>query len=420
MYPARLAILTFLMVPALSAQTTDSQSPDGLHILRQMSEHYAGGGPWYIEAIEERTSQMEYSRQWTKNVMIGAVSGNQYHFEGHSETGSALHISDGKTAWDLHPKEHAYMQEPASAKGYQQPKMSEINEWSAQGAVQLRKDFADLSKHYESATRLPDEVIFARGIEIPCHLVKLDTTQRKGPKAEGFSSTETLWIDKAAWTVRKTVRHDDTFISSGPVRIPMVQDTVTTYEIAELNGPVPDALFHLEPPADAKLVSKFNDGFGGPDLTGEAAPDVQLVGANGKQVPLSSYRGKPVLLDLWATWCAPCVASMPMLAELNREAAPKGLVTLSVDEDEEPNDATDFLAKNRYTWPNTHDDGKIGDAFKKTGIPLIVLIDAQGKIVFYDAGGDDAGLRKALASLGPEYASLAAPQKPSPCETASK
>ena len=352
--------------------------------------------------------------------MIGAVSGNQYHFEGHSEGGSALHISDGETAWDLRPEEHAYTQGPAPAKGYQHLKMWQMNEGGAQNAVDLRKDFSDFAKHYESATRLPDEVIFAGGIEIPCYVVKVNTSQRKGPKTEGLSLYETLWIDKTTWTVRKTVTHADSFMSFGGARIPIETDTVTNFEIAKLNSSVPDSLFHFEPPADAKAVVKLSEGFGGPDLTGEAAPDAQLVGANGNLVPLSSYRGKPVLLDFWATWCAPCVASLPKLAELNREAAPVGLVMLSVDEDEDAKTATDFLTKNQYTWPNTQDDGKIGDAFKKMGIPLLVLIDAQGKIVFYEAGEDDTGLRKALAGLGPEYASLATAQKPQPCETASK
>ena len=93
---------------------------------------------------------------------------------------------------------------------------------------------------------------------------------------------------------------------------------------------------------------------------------------------------------------------------------------LSVDEDEDAKTAADFLAKNHYSWPNTHDDGKIGDAFKKTGIPLTVLIDGQGKIAFYKAREDDIALRNALAGLGAEYASLATAPKPQPCQIASK
>jgi thiol-disulfide isomerase/thioredoxin len=292
----------------------------------------------------------------------------------------------------------------------------QMDEGAAWSAWRLRKELADFSKHYSAADRLPDAVLFQEGIAIPSYVVRVSTAQSKGPKSEAYSLDETLWIDKTTWAVRKTVAHENTTLGVGGARIPVVQDTVTTYETAHLNTAVPEALFQFAPPQDAKLVEKFAN-TPGLNLTGETAPDVQLVAADGKAVPLSSYRGKPVLLDFWATWCGPCVASMPRLAKLQQEAAPKGLVMLSVDMDEEGKTANDFLAKHHYTWPNTHDDGKIGDAFDRGGIPLVVLIDAQGKIVYYQSGEDDDALRKALAGLGPPFAGL---DKEQPCLTASR
>jgi hypothetical protein len=117
MYSARFVLLTFITAPLLLSQSATMQ-PDGLSILQTMSKHYTGAKSWYIAATEERTSWNDYSRDWTKTVMIGAVSANRYHFEGHSETGSVLHVSDGKTAWDLHSEEHTYTQESAPANGY--------------------------------------------------------------------------------------------------------------------------------------------------------------------------------------------------------------------------------------------------------------------------------------------------------------
>jgi thiol-disulfide isomerase/thioredoxin len=419
LFPTRLASFTLLAVSAVSAQSADTPAPDGLAILQQMSEHYAKAGSWYIVATEERTEQTEYSNRWTKTVMVTASSGNRYHYEGHSEFGSALDICDGKTAWSLHPDEHAYTQEPAPATGYQSPKVIEMNEGAAWQAVNLSKQLAGFSKHYSSADRLPDAVLFQDGIAIPSYVVHVSAAQSKGPKSETYSLEETLWIDKTTWAVRKTVAHENTFLGVGSGRIPLVQDTVTTYQTAQFNTAVPEALFQFVPLQDAKLVAKFPD-TPGANLTGETAPEVQLVAADGRKVPLSSYRGEPVLLDFWATWCAPCRASLPRLAKLQQEAAPKGLVMLSVDEDEEAKTANDFLAKNHYTWPNTQDDGKIGDAFNKGGIPLVVLIDAQGKIVLYQNGdyGNDDALRKALAGLGPQFAGLETAQQP--CQTASR
>jgi thiol-disulfide isomerase/thioredoxin len=418
--PLRLGLFAFFAIPALLAQTANSHSWDGLTLLQRTGQHYASAGTWYIEATEERTSGNEYGGGWSKVVIVGAVSGDQYHFEGHSQTGSALHISDGKTAWDFHMEEHAYTQERAPVNGYQPLQTIFPNEQDAQRAVDLRKEFVDFYKHYESATRLPDEVIFQNGIEIPCYVVRVSASQRKGPKVEGVSTDETLWIDKATWAVRKTASHENSFIYAGGAHIPIVTDAVTTYSTTELDSSIPQALFRFEPPADAKLVRNFSNGFGS-DLTGESAPDVTLVSADGKRMPLSSFRGKPVLLDFWATWCGPCVASMPKLAQLDKEAAPLGLVLISVDEDEDAKTATDFLVKHKFAWPNTHDDGKIGGAFKKDAIPMIVLINAQGKIVFDKTGDDgDVGAREALASLGPEYASLAPVQKQQPCQTPPK
>jgi outer membrane lipoprotein-sorting protein len=306
----RPVLFTLLTATALSAQNRSADSPDGLTILQRMSEHYAAATSWHIEATEERTSENEYSRGWTKTVMTAAVSGNKYRYEGHSSTGSALHISDGKMAWNLHPEEHAYTQEPAPANGYQPLREWQMNEQPAMQAVSLRKNFADFARHYSTATRLPDETTTQSGREYPCYVVRVMNEQRKGPKTQEFSIDETLWIDNATWVVRKTASHENTIMYSGSAHIPQVQDKVTTYKTAELNSPVPDGLFRFEPPADAKLVPKFKDAMNGEqDLTDETAPDVQLVTGNGKRVPLSSYRGKPVLLDFWATWCAPCVAS---------------------------------------------------------------------------------------------------------------
>ena len=417
-FPMRLASFTLLAVSTVSAQSADTPAPDGLAILQQMSDRYAKAGSWYIVATEERSSQTEYSRNWAKTVTVAASSGNRYHYEGHSQDGSALHISDGKTAWNLHPEEHTYTEEPASATGYQSPKEIQMNEMAAWSAGNLRKQLADFSRHYSSADRLPDAVLFQDGIAIPSYVVRVTTAQRKGPKSEAYSLEETLWIDKTTWAVRKTVAHENTFLGVGSGRIPLVQDTVTTYQTAQFNTAVPEALFQFVPLQDAKLVAKFPD-TPGANLTGETAPEVQLVAADGRKVPLSSYRGEPVLLDFWATWCAPCRASLPRLAKLQQEAAPKGLVMLSVDEDEEAKTANDFLAKNHYTWPNTQDDGKIGDAFNKGGIPLVVLIDAQGKIVLYQNGdyGNDDALRKALAGLGPQFAGL---ETEPLCQTASR
>ena len=420
MRSASFALFTLLATPLLPAHNATQAPPDGLAILQAMSSHYAAAKSWYIDATEERTTWNEYSRTWTKTVMIGAVSGNRYHFEGHSQTGSALHISDGTTAWDVHPEEHAYMKEAAPANGFQPPQRTFMSEAVAGRAVYLLKGFSEMASHDSAATRLPDENLTLNGKTIPCYVVRVTSEQRKGPHTADYTSDETLWIEQQTWAVRKTVKHEHSFlIVAGTVRVPLRGRTVTTDTTVILNGHVPDSLFRFDPPRDLQLVAKFSDSLFGADLAGKQAADVQLVGADGKLVPLSSYRDKPVLLYFWATWCAPCIEGMPKLAALEQEARPKGLVLLSVDEDEDVKKGNDYLAQHHYSWPNTQDDGKIGNAFSRSGIPLYVLVDGTGKIAFYRAGSgktQEAALRKAIAGLGPQYAALAEEQKPQPCE----
>jgi thiol-disulfide isomerase/thioredoxin len=106
-----------------------------------------------------------------------------------------------------------------------------------------------------------------------------------------------------------------------------------------------------------------------------------------------------LLLDFWATWCVPCRESLPGLEKLYTEYKDKGLVLVSLDEDQEPQKAADFWAKNKVSWPNYHLDKLAAEKFPPHGIPYFVLIDPSGDIVFSHAGLDEEKLRAALASL---------------------
>jgi thiol-disulfide isomerase/thioredoxin len=230
---------------------------------------------------------------------------------------------------------------------------------------------------------------------------------------------ETIWIDKARETVLRTMIHADTYMMEGAARIPLEEQTITTFTTTELNGGVREDLFRFSPPPDAKLIADFPDpakDSGNANLAGEPAPALKLKSEDGKVVALESFRGKPVLLDFWATWCGPCVAALPQLAQIYQEAKDKGLVLLTVDQDQEANTAAELLAKKGYGWPNFHDgDGEIEKLVGSSGIPRTMLVNAQGKIT-YDAGGmDEDELRKEIAKLGPEYAPLLPKPKQTPC-----
>jgi len=115
-----------------------------------MSQHYASATSWYIEAKEEHSFENEYCSESQETTMLGAESGRKYHYEAHSH-GSAVHISDGITAWDFHPDKEEYRKQPAPAG----PDFSSQSSYPAEAvvvqAVGLRKYFAELASHYNSA-----------------------------------------------------------------------------------------------------------------------------------------------------------------------------------------------------------------------------------------------------------------------------
>lgn len=111
---------------------------------------------------------------------------------------------------------------------------------------------------------------------------------------------------------------------------------------------------------------------------------------------------------------------VPELKKLYAETASKGLLWVGIDSDEEASAAETFVKQEKVPWPNYHDDdGALGEALGRTAIPLGVLIDAQGKVIFYRTGYDISELRAAIAKLGPEFSGVAAPPtatEPSPAK----
>jgi len=144
------------------------------------------------------------------------------------------------------------------------------------------------------------------------------------------------------------------------------------------------------------------------DFVAKPAPELQLKSAEGKITTLSSFRGRPVFVEFWATWCGPCVDLMPELTKLYQETAIQGLAWMSVDSDEDSAEATKFISDEHIPWPNYHDgDGSLGKAYQRQGIPLGVLIDADGTVAFYESGYEISDLRAAIARLGPQFRSVA-------------
>ena len=113
---------------------------------------------------------------------------------------------------------------------------------------------------------------------------------------------------------------------------------------------------------------------------GKLAPDFKLPGLNGKMVSLSDYRGKVVLVNIWATWCRPCVAEMPSLEKLYQQLKGDAFEILAVSVDTTGGSAVaPFMNKHNLTFPALVDTGGITRLmYNTTGVPESFIINRQG------------------------------------------
>ena len=125
---------------------------------------------------------------------------------------------------------------------------------------------------------------------------------------------------------------------------------------------------------------------GGGRPVGRPAPDFSLPLMSGGTLSLHSLRGRPVLLNFWASWCVPCREEMPLLVRLHNRYGPRGVEFVGVDTEDLEADARAFLAQYHvdYTLVRGGDE-RLMDAYAVPGLPTTVFIGAngivQGKVV---------------------------------------
>lgn len=128
---------------------------------------------------------------------------------------------------------------------------------------------------------------------------------------------------------------------------------------------------------------------------GEPMPAITLPDLDGRPVDFATFRGRPLLINVWASWCGPCVEEMPMLAAFARAQPADGVqvVGLAIDT---PEGVRDFLARVPVGYPIVLEQPAPDDASVRLGntqglLPYTVLVDAQGRIVKQKLGPFAAG-----------------------------
>jgi thiol-disulfide isomerase/thioredoxin len=392
----------------LSTAAAGQQQVDPSSLLKGSRTTYARAKSYQIEMEHWEDFKGELSGNWSHSFQTGIVgSRGRYRFEAKGAGYSWLQTSNGNFEWIYDATSQKYMQQRTPADGepshFGKDQLS-YGESQLVDAQELMQHVAQRIGSIRDPQIVGSEVLPTKTGNSECWVIRGPGRYMSG----GSPDTKwelTLWIERGSNYVHKIEeRWEGQLVLGQSARY--AREVTELYSVVNLDDSnVPLTVFEFHAPAAAKLMANFT---ATPlsfqqqraRIVGKVAPEVIFRSPRGEPVALSSMRGRPALIEFWATWCGPCVSAFPQLKRLYSQLTRQGVAVITVDEDEEPEKAASFLAAHgKVPWSNYHDDGEINRSLPGDGLPQFVLIDAARKIVYQRSGFDEHELRTAIARL---------------------
>jgi len=156
-------------------------------------------------------------------------------------------------------------------------------------------------------------------------------------------------------------------------------------------------IYRIQTPIDSKVKSKYQAGV----EVGMRAPDFTLRNLNGNLEGLSKFKDKVVILNFWATWCAPCLEEMPAFEKLYRRYRSQGLTVIAVSLDKgDTSKVEKFVDEHSLTFPVLLDlDGIAERVYPSFTIPFTYVIDKKGRIAARVDGAKNWSSNETFAAL---------------------
>lgn len=156
--PQRILLFGTLSAALAFAQAAPSTPTNskGLDLLNQVGEKYKNAKSYYIESVEERTSTSELGHSWQKTILrVAGDPENHYHYEGRSQLGSAVRVSDGNTARTYHVNDQRYTAKPQATAESDKHRVIPTQEFALVEAQGLRQRVGNLAKPLNSPSSFP-------------------------------------------------------------------------------------------------------------------------------------------------------------------------------------------------------------------------------------------------------------------------
>ena len=140
-------------------------------------------------------------------------------------------------------------------------------------------------------------------------------------------------------------------------------------------------------PAPPAAANESPSGATGAPANGSSALDFTLKTVDGQAVRLSDFRGRPVIVNFWATWCGPCQVEMPLLAKAVEQNKDKNLVVLAVDQGEPVSVVKPWIEKKNFPFTIVLDEmGQVGQSYRVRAYPTTYVVDANGVVKSWQVG----------------------------------
>ena len=344
-------------------------------------ENYYVKGTFFFIAELAGTSQ-EFNAPF---IQAGGPPGRMRMEIDHDALGSVV-VSDGEATWTYFKVLSQYQKKTAVPLEGTTGKGGEAKTMPTAGGSFLGM-YKSLANDAVSSRVVGVEDIEMGGRTVGCTVIEL--THAVSGSTGLVLGPDSLWVDPDNALVLKSVHR-----TKGETRgMETKTRMVLTYDVIRMDESPPEELFVFEPPPGAEEVENLGmGGASGPDLSGTVAPDFRLTDLEGRPHRLEKYRGKVVLLDFWASWCAPCRKELPAIEKLHREYGSKGLVVLAVNSEAEKVSRS-FVKKYGYTFTVLTDvEGAVFGDYAVSSIPVTIVIDREGRISTHFVGyhGEEA------------------------------